>query len=80
MWVPATMAGTLIKGSRELDDRSLRGYTVMGRLRPGAAAAAAQGELDAAMRDLAVAYPGTNQIAARGDHCRSRIRRAVRSA
>ncbi len=61
MWVPATMASTLIKGSRELDDRSVRGYTVMGRLRPGVVTAAAQGELDAAMRDLAIAYPGTNQ-------------------
>ena len=61
MWVPATMASTLIKGSRELDDRSVRGYTVMGRLRPGVVAAAAQGELDAAMHDLAIAYPGTNQ-------------------
>ena len=55
------MASTLIKGSRELEDRSVRGYTVMGRLRPGVVAAAAQGELDAAMRDLAIAYPGTNQ-------------------
>jgi len=61
MWVPATMVSTLIKGSRELDDRSVRGYTIMGRLRPDAAAAAAQGELDAAMRDLAVASPETNQ-------------------
>ena len=61
MWVPATMASTLIEGSRELDDRSVRGYTVMGRLRPGVVTAAAQGELDAAMHDLAVAYPGTNQ-------------------
>lgn len=61
MWVPATMASTLIKGSSELDDRSVRGYTIMGRLRPDAAPAAAQGELDAAMRDLAVAYPETNQ-------------------
>ena len=33
----------------------------MGRLRPGVVTAAAQGELDAAMRDLAVAYPGTNR-------------------
>jgi predicted permease len=61
MWVPATMAGTLIKGSRELDDRAVRGYTVMGRLRPGVTTAAAQGELDTAMRDLAIAYPDTNQ-------------------
>ena len=68
MWVPATMASTLIKGSRELEDRSIRGYTVMGRLRPGVVSAAAQGELDAAMRDLAIAYPGTNRSLGAGDH------------
>ena len=61
MWLPATMAGVVVKGSRELEERSQRGYAVMGRLRPEAPAAAAQGELDAAMRDLAATYPDTNE-------------------
>ena len=30
LWVPATIAPTLLAGSRELDDRSLRGYSVAG--------------------------------------------------
>jgi predicted permease len=61
MWMPATMAPVVIKGSRELDDRSQRGYTVFGRLRPRIAAQAAQQEIDLAMRDLAAAYPQTNR-------------------
>jgi macrolide transport system ATP-binding/permease protein len=60
LWVPATMAPALFAGSRELDDRGARGYSVMGRLRDGATRAAAQGELDAAMRQLALAYPESN--------------------
>jgi predicted permease len=58
MWVPATMAPALFSGSRELEDRSVRGYTMMARLRTPAAAA--RGELDAAMRELARVYPSTN--------------------
>ncbi|HVW06874.1 MAG TPA: ABC transporter permease, partial [Vicinamibacterales bacterium] len=61
MWMPATMAPVVIKGSRELDDRGQRGYTVFGRLRQGVAAQAAQQEIDLAMRDLAAAYPQTNR-------------------
>ena len=61
MWLPATMASVVVKGSRELDDRSLRGYTVMGRLRPDRPLAAAQGELDGAMRELAATYPDVSQ-------------------
>ncbi len=47
LWLPATMAGTLVAGSRELVDRSQGGYTVLGRLRAGTAPAAAGAELDA---------------------------------
>ena len=36
LWVPATMAPVLLAGSRELEDRGLRGYYVMGRLSPSA--------------------------------------------
>jgi predicted permease len=60
MWAPATLAPALVAGSRELDDRSLRGYLVLGRLQPGATLARAQAELDGTMRDLARAYPETN--------------------
>lgn len=34
LWVPATAAPMLLGGSRELEDRGLRGYNVIGRLRP----------------------------------------------
>jgi predicted permease len=58
VWIPATMAPVLFSGSRELEDRSVRGYMMMTRLR--APVAAAQTELDAAMRDLARQYPSSN--------------------
>jgi macrolide transport system ATP-binding/permease protein len=60
LWVPATMAPVLLGASRELDDRAIRGYSLMGRLAPGATVARAQGEADAAMRELAVLYPDAN--------------------
>jgi len=65
LFVPATMAPTLVAGSRELDDRNLRGYAAMGRL-PGSSRAHAQAELDQAMRELARLYPETN-AAMRGE-------------
>jgi predicted permease len=61
LWVPATLAPALLAGSRELDDRGLRAYSVMGRLRPPATAEQAQRELDAAMRQLADSFPETNR-------------------
>ncbi len=60
LWVPATMAPTLLAGSRELEDRGQRGYSVMGRLRASATEARAQTEAAAAMRDLATAFPQSN--------------------
>jgi putative ABC transport system permease protein len=60
LWVPATLAPVLLNGSREMVDRSLRGYSLMGRLQPDATRARAQAELDAAMRELAQAYPESN--------------------
>ena len=60
MWVPATLAPALLSGSRELDDRSLRGYSVLGRLQPRASREQAQAELDQTMRELERAYPQTN--------------------
>jgi predicted permease len=60
LWTPATMAPTLVGGSRELEDRGQRGYSVAGRLSPPATRAQAQADLDAAMRQLAHDYPETN--------------------
>jgi predicted permease len=59
LWVPATMAPALLGGSRELSDRSLRGYYVMGRLESDALEQA-QAEAAAAMRRLARDYPESN--------------------
>jgi len=60
MWAPATLAPALMAGSAELEDRSLRGYAMIGHLGRGVSRGAAQAELDAAMRDLARIYPETN--------------------
>jgi predicted permease len=60
LFVPATLAPTLLAGSSELENRSLRGYTAMGRLRQGISVAQAQAELDQAMRELARTYAETN--------------------
>ena len=61
LWVPATLAPELLVGSRELDDRGQRGYNVAGKLAPHTTRAAAQTELDVAMRQLAHDYPETNK-------------------
>ena len=61
LWAPATLAPAMLAGSRELEDRRLRGYQVMSRLAPQATVQTAQTELDAAMRELANAYPETNR-------------------
>ncbi|OFW30911.1 MAG: hypothetical protein A3H97_19330 [Acidobacteria bacterium RIFCSPLOWO2_02_FULL_65_29] len=60
VFVPATMAPALLGGSRELDDRGVRGYNVIGRIGPQATRARAQTELDVAMADLAREYPESN--------------------
>ncbi len=60
IFLPATFAPVLLDGSRELDDRRVRGYAVMGRVPSSSARARVQSELDAAMRDLARAWPQTN--------------------
>lgn len=59
MWVPATLAPVVLNGSRELDDRRLRGYYLLGRLldRP---IDAAQAEASDAMRDLERQFPESN--------------------
>ena len=61
LWVPATMAPVLFEGSRELTDRGIRGYSVIGRLAPGVSRAAAQADVDGVMRELARVYPKTDR-------------------
>src|SRR5262245_9560271 len=60
MWAPATLAPVLVAGSRELEDRSLRGYGVVGRLAPNVNLAQARAELEQTMGDLGREYPETN--------------------
>ena len=61
LWVPATLAPSLLGGSREIDDRRIRGYSLMASLAPGATREAAQLELTGTMRRMEVAYPETNR-------------------
>jgi predicted permease len=60
-WLPATLAPSLIPGSKELDDRNVRTYTVTGPLAAGASRAQAQSDVDVVMRQLAQAYPQSNR-------------------
>ena len=61
LWLPATLAPSILAGSRDLQNRAVRGYTVTGRLAPGVSRAQAQSDVDVAMRQLAQAYPPTNR-------------------
>jgi predicted permease len=60
VWMPATMAPVVIAGSRELERRTSRGYSVIGRLQPGTRLAQAQADVGAAMGDLAATRPESN--------------------
>lgn len=60
LWVPATLAPVIFAGSTELESRSQRGYSAIGRLRDGATESQASAQLVAAMRELAAAFPETN--------------------
>jgi predicted permease len=60
IWIPATLAPLVASGSRELDQRNVRGYSIMGRLAPSVTRQQAQGEIDIVMRQLAQSYPATN--------------------
>jgi putative ABC transport system permease protein len=60
MWVPATMAPLLFDGSLELQNRGIRGYSAMGRLRAGASQQVVQADLDVAMTGLARTFPASN--------------------
>jgi predicted permease len=61
VWVPATLAPVLFPGSLEMEDRSVRGYSMMGLLRPGVTHAQAQAEVSEAMRELARIHPESNR-------------------
>jgi predicted permease len=60
LWVPATMAPALLGGTRDLEDRSARGFSLIGMLRPGTTREQARVELSAAMAQLARDYPESN--------------------
>ena len=57
LWAPATMAPALLGGTRDLESRSSRAFSLIGMLRPGATREEAQAELSAAMAQLAHDYP-----------------------
>jgi putative ABC transport system permease protein len=54
LWIPFAMSGT------PFDNRGSRGFQTLARLKPGATVAAARAELDTISRQLAAAYPQTN--------------------
>jgi putative ABC transport system permease protein len=66
LWVPATMTPTLLGGARDLEDRTSRGFSLIGMLRPGATREEAQAQLTTAMAQLARDYPEAN-AGMRGD-------------
>ena len=57
LWVPATMAPALLGGTRDLEDRSSRGFSLIAMLKPGATRQEAQDEFSTAMAQLARDYP-----------------------
>jgi predicted permease len=57
LWVPATMAPALLGGTRDLEDRSSRAFSLIGMLRPGATREEAQAEFSTAMAQLARDFP-----------------------
>ena len=57
LWVPATMVPALLGGARDLEDRSSRGFSLIGMLRPGATREEAQAQFSTAMAQLARDYP-----------------------
>lgn len=60
LWIPATAAPLMVEGTRELDSRTERDYDLLGRVRSGVSRAEASGNLDDALRAMAVEHPGTN--------------------
>ena len=57
LWVPATLTPTLLGGTRDLEDRNIRGFSLIGMLRSGATREEAQAEFSTAMALFARDYP-----------------------
>src|SRR5260221_4151000 len=57
LWVPATMARALLGGTRDLEDRTIRAFSLIGMLKPGATRQEAQAEVSTAMAQFARDYP-----------------------
>ena len=57
LWVPATMTPALLGGVRDLDDRTSRGFSLIGMLKPGATRQEAQAEFSTAMAQFTRDYP-----------------------
>jgi predicted permease len=57
LWVPATLTPALLGGARDLEDRSARGFSLIGMLRPGATREEAQVEFGTVTAQLARDYP-----------------------
>jgi len=57
LWVPATMTPALLGGTRDLEDRTSRAFSLIGMLRPGATREEAQAEFSTAMAQFARDYP-----------------------
>ncbi len=57
LWAPATMAPALLGGTRDLEDRSIRAFSLIGMLRPGATREEAQAQFSTVMAQLARDYP-----------------------
>ena len=60
MWLPATIAPTILAGTREIEDRGVRAYSLIATLAPRTTRTVAQRELDGVMQRLAAEHPGTN--------------------
>jgi predicted permease len=57
LWAPATLAPVLLGGTRDLEDRTSRAFSLIGMLRPGATREEAQAEFSTAMAQFARDYP-----------------------
>jgi predicted permease len=57
LWAPATLAPALLGGTRDLEDRSIRAFSLIGMLKPGTTREEAQAEFSTAMAQLAREHP-----------------------
>jgi predicted permease len=57
LWAPATLAPALLGGTRDLEDRTIRAFSLIGMLKSGASRQEVQAEFSTAMAQLARDYP-----------------------